>query len=105
GSITIKGLLALGISGGIVPCPSALVVLLSAIALHRIGYGLLLITAFSFGLAAVLVGIGMAVVSARHWFHGRPSGGALLRRLPVASAALITLIGVALIVRAFGGTP
>lgn len=102
GPVTAKALLALGVSGGIVPCPSALVVLLSAIALHRVAYGMALITAFSFGLAAVLIVIGLAVVLARGALDRVPSGGALMQRLPVASAAAITLIGVILVVRALG---
>ncbi len=100
GPITARSLLALGISGGIVPCPSALVVLLSAVALHRIAYGMALITAFSVGLASVLIIIGMMVVSTRHWFERFPIGEGLLRRLPVASAAAITLIGIMLVIRA-----
>ncbi len=100
GPLTMRSLLALGISGGIVPCPSALVVLLSAVALHRIAYGMVLITAFSVGLAAVLIVIGLMVVSTRHWFERFPAGEGLLRRLPVASAAAITLIGIMLIIRA-----
>ena len=51
-SVSSYQLFALGITGGIIPCPAALVVLLSAFALHRIGLGFFLITAFSFGLAA-----------------------------------------------------
>ena len=100
GPITARSLLALGISGGIVPCPSALVVLLSAVALHRIVYGMALITAFSIGLASVLIVIGLMVVSTRHWFERFPVGEGLLRRLPVASAAAITLIGIMLVIRA-----
>jgi ABC-type nickel/cobalt efflux system permease component RcnA len=100
--VTWKTLLALGISGGIVPCPSALVVLLSAIALHRLAYGMLLISAFSLGLASVLVAIGLIVVCARGVFDRIPAGGPLLQRLPVASAAAITIIGVVLVVRALG---
>ena len=94
--------MALGISGGIVPCPSALVVLLAAVALHRIVYGMALITAFSFGLASVLVAIGLLVVWARGWFDRIPSSGGILRRLPVASAAMITLIGIVLVAQAVG---
>jgi nickel/cobalt exporter len=105
GPVTPRALIALGISGGIVPCPSALVVLLAAIALHRIAYGMALITAFSFGLAAVLVAIGLMVVWAREWLDKLPSSGAVFRKLPVASAAMITLIGVVLIVRAFSVGP
>jgi ABC-type nickel/cobalt efflux system permease component RcnA len=100
GPVTVRTLLALGISGGIVPCPSALVVLLAAVALHRIAYGLLLIGAFSCGLGAVLVAIGLLVVYARRWLDRVSVSRALLRRIPVASAAVITLIGVALVVRA-----
>ncbi len=100
GPITLQSLLALGVSGGIVPCPSALVVLLAAVALHRIVYGMVLITAFSIGLASVLIAIGLLVVSTRHWFERFPAGERVLRRLPVVSAAAITLIGIMLVVRA-----
>jgi ABC-type nickel/cobalt efflux system permease component RcnA len=102
GPITLRTLVALGVSGGIIPCPSALVVLLAAVALHRIAYGLLLISAFSLGLAAVLVAIGLLVVRARRWIEGVRVSGALLRRIPVASAAVITVIGFALVARALG---
>lgn len=105
GPITARSIIALGISGGIVPCPSALVVLLSAIALHRVAYGLALITAFSAGLAAVLIGIGIAVVSASHIFRRFPVGMSAARVMPVFSAAVITCIGIVLIVRAFTGAP
>ena len=74
--------------------------LLSAVALHRIAYGMALITAFSIGLASVLIIIGLMVVSTRHWIERFPLGEGLLRRLPVASAAAITLIGALLIIRA-----
>lgn len=100
GPITLRSLLALGISGGIVPCPSALVVLLAAVALHRIVYGMVLITAFSIGLASVLIVIGLLVVSTRRWFERFPAGEGLLRRLPVVSAAAITCIGLMLVIRA-----
>ena len=64
-SVSLRQLLALGITGGIVPCPAALVVLLSALSLRRVGFGLLLIVAFSLGLALVLIAIGMLMVYAR----------------------------------------
>ena len=60
-AITRRGLIALGVAGGLIPCPSALVVLLAAIAQHRVGLGMLLIFAFSLGLAATLTAIGLAV--------------------------------------------
>jgi ABC-type nickel/cobalt efflux system permease component RcnA len=101
--VRARDLLALGISGGILPCPSALVVLLSAIAFHRIGFGLLLIVAFSFGLATTLTSVGMFMV-----YGGRVmarlgarvgSGGAVsrlvgaVRVLPVFSAAVVGALG------------
>ena len=103
GPISLKTLVALGISGGIVPCPEALVVLLAAIRLHRIGYGLILIVAFSLGLAAALIAIGMLVVSARQRltrFNALGEDSALVRYLPLGSAAIITLIGAALTLQA-----
>src|SRR5262245_12045805 len=63
--VSFRELLTLGISGGIVPCPAALVVLLSAVSMQRIGFGLLFIVAFSVGLAAVLITIGLLMGSAR----------------------------------------
>ena len=99
--MTWRSLLALGVSGGLVPCPSALVVLLSAIALHRVAFGLLLIVAFSLGLAAVLVGIGLLLVYARTLFQRVSIGGRFAPRLiPVASALLIVATGVALVLQA-----
>jgi nickel/cobalt exporter len=98
--VTWRGLLALGISGGLLPCPSALVVLLSAIALHRVALGMLLIVAFSIGLAGVLTGIGLLLVYARRLFDHFPTDGRLLRALPVASAAIVTLAGLGITLQA-----
>jgi ABC-type nickel/cobalt efflux system permease component RcnA len=98
--VTWRSLLALGISGGLLPCPSALVVLLSAIALHRVAFGMLLIVAFSVGLAAVLTGIGLLLVYARRLFEHFPTDGRLLRALPIASAAFVTIAGLAISVGA-----
>ena len=61
-------LLAVGISGGLLPCPSALVVLLAAISLHRVAFGMLLIVAFSAGLALSITGIGLIAVFAKQIF-------------------------------------
>jgi ABC-type nickel/cobalt efflux system permease component RcnA len=97
---TASALLALGISGGILPCPSALVVLLSAIALHRIGFGLVLIVAFSMGLAAVLSGIGILVVRAGRLLSRFERAGDWARRIPAFSALLIGMLGVAIATRA-----
>ena len=82
------------------PCPSALVVLLSAIALHRVGFGLLLIVAFSAGLAAVLTGIGLLLVYAGRLVERLPVQSRLTRILPVGSALLVALAGVAITAQA-----
>jgi ABC-type nickel/cobalt efflux system permease component RcnA len=92
--ITWRGLLALGISGGLLPCPSALVVMLSAIAFQRIGFGLVLIVAFSLGLASVLTAIGILFVHAGRLFGRIPLGGRLAQAVPVLSALFITAAGV-----------
>jgi ABC-type nickel/cobalt efflux system permease component RcnA len=92
-NVSWRNLLALGISGGLIPCPSALVVLLGAIALGRVGFGLLLIVAFSIGLASVLTALGMVLVYARGFFEHLPVNSFAMRALPVASAVLVTLAG------------
>ena len=63
----MASLVALGASGGLVPCPSALVLLLTAVSLGRTGLGLILLVAFSAGLAVVLTAIGLVVLYAKHW--------------------------------------
>ncbi|HEY0375969.1 MAG TPA: hypothetical protein VGC87_03340 [Pyrinomonadaceae bacterium] len=93
GAVTWRSLLALGISGGLLPCPSALVVLLSAIALHRVGYGMLLVVAFSLGLASTLTLIGLAFVYAGRWMKNVVGGGRLVRVLPAVSALVVTCVG------------
>lgn len=100
--ITWRSLLALGISGGILPCPSALVVLLTAISLHRVGYGMLLIFAFSVGLAGVLTGIGLLLVHARGLFSRLPTDGLIARAVPVLSALIVTALGAGIALRAVG---
>lgn len=92
-----RSLLALGISGGLVPCPTALMVLLAAIALHQIGFGLLLILAFSLGLAGVLIGIGLLCIYARGFLHGFGSEWTLFRYLPIATSLLIILLGLGIV--------
>jgi nickel/cobalt exporter len=101
GAVTLPGLVALGVTGGIVPCPAALVVLLSALSLNRIGFGLLLIVAFSVGLAAVLIAIGILMVYAGRFmarFHGE--GPVIRRWLPLASSVVITILGVGITIQA-----
>lgn len=95
-----RSLIAVGVSGGILPCPSALVVLLAAISLHRLAFGLVLIVAFSLGLALSITGLGLVAVLAKRRFAGRTFDGLLLRALPAVSAAVILTAGVIMTVRA-----
>jgi nickel/cobalt transporter (NicO) family protein len=97
---SFRSLLAVGVSGGLLPCPSALVVLLAAISLHRVAFGLLLIVAFSAGLALTITAIGCAAVLARGAFRRVSLEGPLVRLLPAASALVILAAGLAMTVRA-----
>ncbi|MEX2245127.1 MAG: hypothetical protein WEC75_00400 [Dehalococcoidia bacterium] len=114
--VTWRQLVGLGIFGGLLPCPSAIVVMLSAIALHRVGLGLLLIVAFSLGLAAVLSAIGFALVYARaisrrvpvvgrvarRFEGGGGAAGLAVRVFPVGSAVAVMGAGLVVTLRAWG---
>jgi ABC-type nickel/cobalt efflux system permease component RcnA len=104
GDITMASLIALGASGGLVPCPSALVLLLSAIALGRTSLGLLLLIGFSLGLATVLIAIGGLVVYAKHLLpsSGKIASSPAMRFLPVASAAVVMGIGLVMTAASLG---
>jgi nickel/cobalt transporter (NicO) family protein len=95
-----RGLLAMGAAAGLIPCPSALVVLLGAIAQGEVALGMLLIVAFSAGLAATLTALGLAVVLATRSLRrvNVPSG--LVAALPAASAIVIVCVGCVLTARA-----
>jgi len=89
-----KSLVALGVSGGLLPCPSALVLMLSAINLGRVGYGLVLTVAFSLGLAATLTAVGLLFLYGGKIFDGeRFKESRILRALPVFSALVIACLG------------
>jgi nickel/cobalt exporter len=88
-------------SGGVAPCPAALVVLLAAVALNQVAYGILVIVAFSFGLAVTLTGVGIAVVRGASWLAGRPQFERLVRFGPLASAIVISTIGAAMVGQSF----
>jgi ABC-type nickel/cobalt efflux system permease component RcnA len=98
GEITPGSLIALGISGGMVPCPSALILMLSAIALGHPGVGLVLLVGFSTGLALVLMAFGMAAIYAKNLLP--KSEGAmrspLFRMIPVFSAVAVIVLGLAM---------
>jgi len=98
--MSVRQLLGVGISGGLIPCPTALVVLLAAISLHRVGYGLVLILAFSIGLAAAMTSIGLLAVTAKRAFSRLNFEGGALRLLPAISALVIVGLGLAMTARA-----
>lgn len=99
-----QSLVSLGVSGGLLPCPSALVVMLSAIALGRVGFGLILIVAFSVGLAGVLTLTGISLLYAGKYatrlFSGGRSGW-FLRVVPILSAFVVSLLGLGIAAEAF----
>ncbi|MEG4303619.1 HoxN/HupN/NixA family nickel/cobalt transporter [Microcoleus sp. D3_18a_C4] len=92
-AITWKSLLALGISGGLLPCPSALVMLLSASALGNVGLGMTLVVAFSLGLALVLSAIGLILVYAKRNFDKLPKQITAVKFLPAISAMFVMFLG------------
>ena len=102
--VTWPGLLGMGISAGLIPCPSALVVLLAAISQHQIGLGLVLIVAFSLGLAATLTALGLSVVYAKRIGTRISSpelrSSAIVRALPLVSNLVILVLGLVLTVKA-----
>jgi ABC-type nickel/cobalt efflux system permease component RcnA len=103
--IRTRELLGLGISGGLVPCPSALVVLIAAISQHRVGLGMALIVAFSIGLAATVTAVGLVTIWGQRLVRRlqpeqRLFGGRLVGALPALSASLIVLVGVLITYRA-----
>ena len=101
--VTWRNLAALGISGGLVPCPSAMVLLLAAIALNKTAYGMVLVVVFSAGLALTLTAVGVAFLYARNHCSKRAFTARWTQLLPVLSAGVITLVGVALLTQAVRG--
>lgn len=93
-------LLSLGISGGLVPCPEALIVLIFAVSIQRIAFGLALLTAFSIGLAAVLIAIGVAMVYAGPAMRKATGDAPWLKHLPIASALVVTVLGMVMVAQA-----
>lgn len=103
-SLTLGGLIALGASGGLVPCPSALILLLSAIALGHTALGLGLLAAFSAGLALVLMGVGALVLFAKQLLPTEKSTRShpLFRLLPVFSSVVVIVLGLLMTLAALG---
>ena len=105
---TWRDLVALGVSGGLVPCPDALAILILTVPIGQIGLGLLLVSSFSLGLAAVLILIGVLMVKARGLLERLMPGGdggnpGWVRLLPVASAIIVMGLGILLLVEAIVG--
>jgi ABC-type nickel/cobalt efflux system permease component RcnA len=95
GGLSMGSLIALGASGGLAPCPSALILLLSAISIGRVGLGMVLLVSFSLGLAIVLTLTGLAVLYAKNLLpESKRTNNAFFRYMPVISAAAIVLVGV-----------
>ncbi|MCP9489929.1 MAG: sulfite exporter TauE/SafE family protein [Solirubrobacteraceae bacterium MAG38_C4-C5] len=88
-----RGVLGMGAAAGLVPCPSALVVLLAAVAQQQVALGMALIVVFSLGLAATLTVLGLLVVSARGWGGRLPVPRRIVSALPAASAVVIVAAG------------
>jgi nickel/cobalt transporter (NicO) family protein len=109
GGLRAGSLVALGVSAGLVPCPSALVVLLAAISLHRVLFGVALIVAFSLGLALALTGLGIAFAVGGRRLARFPrlahlvTAPRLSAALPAMSALIVTFVGVALTLQAIPG--
>ncbi len=104
GKVSWKTLAVLGLSGGLVPSTSAIIVLLGAIQLNRIAFGGLLILAFGIGMAIALVSVGLGMVALRDRAFGKMDGNAVIQRariliVPIAAVAVL-LIGVFLVIRA-----
>ncbi|MBP6831836.1 MAG: hypothetical protein KA978_13700 [Deltaproteobacteria bacterium] len=95
-----RSIVAMGVSGGIVPCPGALVVLLTAVALHRVAFGLALLVAFSLGLASVLTAIGLGIAYAHRRVSRDLRAPRLLLLAPVVSSVLVLSLGALLVARA-----
>jgi ABC-type nickel/cobalt efflux system permease component RcnA len=98
-TISWRGLIALGLSGGLVPSASALILLLGSIAAGRVAYGLVLVIGFGLGMAVVLAGTGLLIVNARRLIERRPSMGGLRRiaaPIQLGTASLVVVLGIVL---------
>ncbi len=106
-TITWRSLFALGLAGGLIPSTSALLILLGSIAAGRPTFGFVLVVAFGLGMAAVMTGIGIALVVARGRLDRLPSRGGLGRlreSVPLLAAVLVFGFGIYLTAQAIGGT-
>jgi nickel/cobalt transporter (NicO) family protein len=100
-ALTWRSLIALGVSGGLVPCPDAIAILLVAVAINRILLGLALIVSFSFGLALILIVIGLLMVSSRRLFDRFSFLDKVAPVMPIVSALIVLALGIGLTWGAF----
>lgn len=99
--LTLGGLISLGVSGGLTPCPDAVIVLLSAMALHKMALGLMVLLAFSAGLASILVLIGFTMVLASQLFEKRYPSSVTISRISEFSYLFVIVMGLLIAVRSF----
>jgi nickel/cobalt transporter (NicO) family protein len=92
--VTWRSLLGLGVSGGLLPCPSALVLLVTAVSINRAALGMVLVVAFSLGLAGVLTMVGLLFVKGSRLVQRAPRVAIWGRLLPATSALVILVIGI-----------
>jgi nickel/cobalt transporter (NicO) family protein len=109
-ALTFRGVMLVAMSGNIAPCPAALVVLLAALALHEVAYGIAVVIAFSVGLAAILTGLGIALVRGAACIARKPAFDSIATYAPLASACVISVIGAVMFgqgaaASAFGAPP
>ena len=99
--INWRSLLTLGVSGGLVPCPDAIAILLVALSINRIPFGISLIAMFSLGLATVLIGIGILVVESKRLFQRLRWFDKVSFIMPLVSSVIVLAIGAFLTVKVF----
>lgn len=102
--ISWRALITLGISGGLVPCPDAIAILLVAIAINRLALGLSLVVTFSLGLAVVLIAIGIAMVQSRRLMDRFSRFDRFVPAMPVVSAVIVLALGLVLTYNAINRT-
>ncbi len=107
-TITWRSLFLLGLAGGLIPSTSALLILLGSIAAGRPAFGFILVVAFGLGMAAVMSGVGLALVAARARFDRIQVDGGLARireTVPLAAAVVVLGFGVVLTAQAISAVP
>lgn len=99
--LTLGGLISLGISGGLTPCPDAVLVLLSAFALHKLALGMMVLLCFSAGLAFILCLIGFTMVLASHVFEKRYPSSRTVGQITELSYLFVVVMGIVIAVKSF----